>query len=184
MLLALMRPSRSADLHNLDITSSRPSPEGFTFFPTKAPKQSRGRKAIKEFFFSRFQENPLLCPVEALSQYLAKTESLRGKADGRVTQLFIACIRPHRPVVSATIARWLKEVLGRAGIDTSIFKAHSTRGASVSAAAERGVTTKDILQAADWSTESVFQKFYYKPVQDSSYGRAILSKGSSSKPHH
>jgi len=37
---------------------------------------------------------------------------------------------------------WLKEVLS--GIDVSIFTAHSTRSASVSAAVDSGVTTSDI----------------------------------------
>ena len=32
-----------------------------------------------------------------------------------------------------------------------------------------------ILKAADWSSESVFQRFYYKPTEDPSFGRAVLS---------
>ena len=64
------------------------------------------------------------------------------------------------------------------GIDVTLFTAHSTRGASSSAAADSGVTTTDILKAADWSTESVFRKFYYRPSRDPSYGRAVLSSRS------
>ena len=65
----------------------------------------------------------------------------------------------------------------KAGIDTGIFKAHSVRGAATSAAASVGVTTADILKAADWSSESVFTKFYYKPVRSDTFGEAVLSKG-------
>ena len=92
-------------------------------------------------------------------------------------QLFVAFIKPHHAVTSSTIARWLKTTLEQAGIDTAIFKAHSTRGASTSAAALRGVTTSDIILAADWSSDSVFRRFYYKPVHDPTFGKAILSKG-------
>ena len=53
------------------------------------------------------------------------------------------------------------------------------RGAAASAAASAGVTTVDILQAADWSSESVFTKFYYKPVRSNAFGAAVLSKGGS-----
>ena len=60
-------------------------------------------------------------------------------------------------------------------MDTSIFSAHSTRGASASMASRMRVTTNDILQAANWSSESVFQKYYHKVTQDTSYGRAVLS---------
>ena len=173
MLLALTRPSRSADLHGLNIGLSRSSPEGISFLPSKPAKQTKAGKVAQEFFFPRFEEKPILCPVRAVGQYIKVTDPLRASNH---TQLFIAYIRPHNPVTSSTIARWLKVMLEEAGIDTTIFKAHSTRGASVSAAAQKGVTTNDILQAADWSTDSVFRRFYYKPVHDSTYGKAILSK--------
>ena len=174
MLLALTRPSRSADLHSLDISHVRSSPEGITFLPSKPAKQTKAGKVAKEFFFPKFGEKRILCPVDAVTQYIKRTEPLRRQNN---TQLFIAHIKPHSPVSSSTIARWLKTMLAQAGINTEVFKAHSTRGASVSAAAQTGMTTKDILQAADWSTDSVFQRFYYKPVHDSTYGRAILSRG-------
>ena len=66
-------------------------------------------------------------------------------------------------------------MLTLAGIDTSTFKAHSVRGASVSATASAGLTTNQILNAADWGSESVFQRFYYKPVCDNQVGIAVLS---------
>lgn len=175
MLLALTRPSRSADLHNLDITLSRSSPEGITFLPMKPAKQTKKGKVASEFFFPKFEENPRLCPVTTVHKYLMVTDPLRGQGDDKAAQLFIAYIKPHNPVTSSTIARWLKTLLQESGIDAT-FKAHSTRGASVSAAAMVGITTNDILQAADWSTDSVFRRFYYKPVHDVAYGKAILSK--------
>ena len=61
------------------------------------------------------------------------------------------------------------------GIDISTFTAHSTRGASTLATADSGITTSDILKAVDWSTGSVFRKFYYRPTHDTSYGRTVLS---------
>ena len=48
-------------------------------------------------------------------------------------------------------------------MDTSKFQAHSTRAAAASKAALSGLAVEDILKAADWSSEGVFQKFYYKP---------------------
>ena len=61
------------------------------------------------------------------------------------------------------------------GIDISTFTAHSTRGASTSATADSGITTSDILKAADWSIDSVFRKFYYQRTHDTSYGQTMLS---------
>ena len=67
----------------------------------------------------------------------------------------MAIVKPHKQVSSCTIARWLKCTLGDAGIDVKMFTDHSVRGASSSAAAMEGVTTNDILKAADWSMDSV-----------------------------
>ena len=69
----------------------------------------------------------------------------------------------------------MRSLLDKAGIDTSIFKAHSTRSAAASAAANAGITTGDILKAADWSSETVFTKFYYKPLRSGAFGEAVLS---------
>ena len=173
MLLALTRPSRSMDLVNLDLRFRQFSPEGVTFQSAKLAKQSRQNKPLKEFFFPKFTENVKLCPVQTLQAYENCTASKRCSNS---KQLFIAVIRPYKPVSSSTIARWLKTVLSSAGIDTSVFKAHSVRGAATSAASDAGVTTNDILNAADWSNQSVFQKFYYRCQKNSSFGHAVLGK--------
>ena len=173
MLLALTRPSRSADLVNLDIRFRHYSPEGVTFHSAKLAKQSRQSKPLREFFFPRFTGSKSLCPVETLQEYEKQADPKRQAGD---TQLLIAVIRPHKPVTSSTIARWIKSVLTNAGIDTAIFKAHSVRSAATSAASEAGLSTSEILAAADWSTESVFQKFYYKPKGDTRFGQAVLSQ--------
>ena len=59
-----------------------------------------------------------------------------------------------------------------AGMDTVTFSAHSARDASTSKDSNMGVTTVDTPKAADWSSESVFQKFYYKPDHHVGYGQA------------
>ena len=74
--------------------------------------------------------------------------------------------------------------LQEAGIDTDTFKAHSVRGAAGSSAAWSGVTVMDILNAADWSTETTFQQFYHREMQDkSTFGSAALSSASTSNLH-
>ncbi|KAI8483743.1 hypothetical protein Bbelb_385350 [Branchiostoma belcheri] len=83
--------------------------------------------------------------------------------------------RPHRPVGSATLARWVKSVLGTAGVDTATFSAHSTRGASTSAAAAAGVSLHSIMKAADWSRESTFLKYYRRDNNQHTFGQAVLS---------
>ena len=149
--MALTRPSRSADLVALSVSKCQFKPEGVSLLPSGLAKQSKQGKPLIGIFFASFPDNKELCPVETLSHYMTVTSPLRKDSD----QLFGAMIKPHKPIAPCTIAWWLKEVLKLSGVDVSMFTAHSTRSASASAAADSGVTTRDILNAADWSTESV-----------------------------
>ena len=150
MLLALTRPSRSADLSQLDIRGKQYKPDGVVFVPASLAKQSRQGKPVTTFFFPSFPPDPGICPVTTLKAYEERTAPMRGTE----TRLFLAFIKPYRAITSSTIARWLKSLLDSAGIDTSVFNAHSVRGASSTTAANLGITTNDILKAADWSSES------------------------------
>jgi len=96
-----------------------------------------------------------------LKQYEILTAPLRP-CD--TTKLFIAVVKPYKPIASTTIAHWLWQVLEPAGIDGSIYSGHSVCGVSTSAATEAGATTNDNLKAVDWSSDFCF---YYRPVDDS-----------------
>ena len=178
-LCALSRPCRSAELANLSFQSLTFSPEGVSISPLAPPKQCQPGKVIKEYFFPLFPENSNICPVATLRLYCDKTKQWRDVE--RVTEkpvVFLTSTKPYGPASSATIARWIKTVLSRSGIDTTIFKAHSIRGASTSAAAEAGISIPEILEAGDWSSQSTFEKFYYRPCKSSSFGTAVLKLAS------
>ena len=180
LLLALTRPSRSADVSQLDISRRAYKSDGVCFYPSSLAKQSRQGSQIANFFFLSFPSNLALFPVSALQAYEKRTESIRGQE----TRLLLATIKPYKPISSSSVAHWLKSMLEQSGIDVTIFNAHSVRSASSSNAANVGITTNDILKAANWSSESVFQRFYNKPPEDSVFGRAVFSSGCSYKPHH
>ena len=169
MLLALTRPSRSADLSNLDITGRQYRPEGVAFLPCTLTKQSRQGKHIAELFFPSFPHDTKVCPVITLRAYEERTSGLRSIE----TRLLVSLIKPHKKVTSSTIVRWIRSLLEAAGVNTS-----SLLGEGGSTAVNMGITTNDILKAADRSSESVYQKFYYKATQSPSFGRAVLLSGS------
>ena len=101
------------------------------------------------------------------------------KLEGGSSQLLVSYTKPHRPVTRDTIARWIRTVLSSAGIDTSIFKAHSTRSAAVSKAKAQFVPISDIMTTAGWSNNCTFAKYYNKSIvkNDSfeSFQSSILS---------
>ena len=105
-----------------------------------------------------FPENEKLCAHPTLLHYLARTASIRQSLNS--SQVFVSYGRPYKVISSSTPSRWLKAVLSLAGIDTSIFKRHSFRGASTSKAVCLGVLLDIILKAADWKNAGTFAKFY------------------------
>ena len=79
-----------------------------------------------------------------------------------MSKLFISCIKPHKPISTDTLSRWIKLVLASAAIDTSVFKAHSVRGAATSHTYAKGVQIVEILRAADWINERTFRNYYLR----------------------
>ena len=173
MLLALANADRASDLWALDVKFLSMTSEGASFRLASLTKTARPDKPITSCY------SPLpdasLCPVRTLQQYLTRTVNWRESA-GK-SNLFLSLNKPHHPVTSATIARWLKQVLREAGVAEN-FSAHSTRATAVSVAFDKGVPISDIMKTADWSSDSVFKKYYYKPmisVNPCRFANAVLT---------
>ena len=98
-----------------------------------------------------------MCVVNLPQEYVQRTLKFRGNN----AQLLLSYHKPHNPVSTATIGRWLKEVLKRAGVDIQKFSGHSARSAS---AKTLNISVKTILDAAGWSNAETFAKFYDRPV--------------------
>ena len=134
-------------------------------------KKSRAGKDLKTSFHASFEENPNLCVVKCLKAYEHRTSEFRPLDPSKPNKLLLSYIRLHKPISGASLSRWLKDIISRAGI----FKAHSVRGASASAAYERGASLQDSLDLADWSTDSTFRRFYYRPRHNSSITKTLLN---------
>ena len=118
-----------------------------------------------------FDENENLCVVHTLYDYLDRTVNIRNDS----SKLLISYQKPFKPVSKDTISRWLKILLGKAGIDTKSFTAHSTRSTSSSAAKNNGLPVNIIMDKVGWSSFSNFSKFYDKPIRkQSDYGSSVL----------
>lgn len=100
-----------------------------------------------------------LCPVTYIKHYITKTQSLRSDPC-----LLNSCTRPHKHVTNSTVARWIRSMLQNAGIDVSLFLAHSSRTASTSYSANAQLPLADILQAGGWSKAQTFAEHYNKPL--------------------
>ena len=108
-----------------------------------------------------------------MKAYVDKTSVHRGDTDSN--QLLLSFQKPFKPVSKDTIARWIKNDLKDAGIDTTKFGAHSTRAASTSAAAEARTPLDVILESTGWSNCGTFAKFYQKLINaPGNFGSVLL----------
>ena len=80
MLLALTRPSRSADHSPINLVGGRYKPDGVVVFPTSLAKLLRQGKPLSEFFFPSFPHDPGICPVMTLKAYKAHQELMKEGA--------------------------------------------------------------------------------------------------------
>ena len=134
-------------------------------------KQTRPGHHIDPSKFYQYVD-PKICVVRHLDQYISQTEHMRTDESKK---LLLSYVRPHKPVIKSTVARWCKTVMGSAGIDTKVFGPHSSRSASAFIAQASGLQLNDIMKAAGWTNEKTFARFYKKPIVANNFSLAVLS---------
>lgn len=175
-LIALSCSDRGQTLHRLNIEKTQFEHDGISFIILDRLKTTK-RNAKPHIVKCLVTSDPTLNVCDYTLAYMNRTLVFRSArvSEGleKPVQLFLSW-KTKAPVAKNTLARWLKEVLFLAGIDTDQFSAHSYRGAGLSAASARGASVKDILTAGDWSRISTFNTFYNAPSNDTPVGRLIL----------
>ena len=129
MLLAFCTRQRLQTLQKLNTDNITLKENKCSFIITEELKHTRKGHHLKPIELSAYPHDKDLCVIHTLHEYIEKTTVHRKK-----TQLLIISFqKPHNPVGKDTIARWIKSALESAGIDTTVYTAHSTRAASTSA---------------------------------------------------
>jgi integrase len=171
MLLLLVTGKRGQTIDCLslsEMTLSETSCEFQVLEHMKTSKPGSGTTILK---IEQYTPDKNICPILVLREYLKRTKSVRG--DNK--QLFVSYQKPYQPVSRDTISRWVKVVLDNAGIDTTVYSAHSTRAAATSKAYQ-SVPLDILIKSAGWSSDSTFQKYFNKPVaSDMTMTEAVLT---------
>ena len=134
------------------------------FTLSRLTKSRKMGSSLLTLTFQIFDEDPHLCVVRAIRDYLNRSSKWRERGDIGRHQLMLIFVEPHKSVVSCTVEAWLVRMLCCAGINTKDFKAHSTRGASTSKAQAKGLSCKEILEAARWSKATTFRRHYLRNI--------------------
>lgn len=160
ILFLLLSAQRCQTLHLIKLQDILLNSNQVTVMTNHLLKQSRPNFHLEPITLFKYPKNKQLCIVKTFEQYLSRTAGLRPPEEN---SLLISTQSPHKGVSRATIARWVKRILIRAGIDSS-FTAHSTRSVATSTAKLRGVSLERIAKSAGWSNVTTFRRFYDKPV--------------------
>ena len=169
MLLALVTAQRTQTLSKLDTSCMQETTTGITFTIQDTLKTTRPGKHLAPIEIRPFAPDSRLCPVTYIKHYITKTHSLRSNP-----RLLISYTKPHKPVTNSTVARWIRSTLQDAGIDVSIFSAHSSRTASTSYSANAHLPLADILKAGGWSNARTLAEHYNKPISGN-LGQTLLT---------
>ena len=178
-LLLLLSGQRVQTVHLIRMSGISFKDDACIIRVTDRLKHFSERKNVQTITFPTFKENDNLCVVNCLQEYVKRTKD-RRKDDF----LFLCYKKPFGQALKATLCRWLKCVMSKAGIDIEQFSAHSFRSASTSAASKLDVPLDTILQTAGWSNAETFRKFYNRPVKEaasSQFANSILNYFVSSK---
>ena len=142
-------------------------------------KTSRPGHHKSQLVLKAYPEDVKVCVMSFIREYVNRTATLRKPNGGEGQKLFVGVVPPHKPVGSSTIGRWTKITLSRAGVNTELFSAHSTRAAAASAA-KTVIPVDKLLKTVGWASERTFAMCYDKPIEKSQgVGEALLAR---SKP--
>ena len=191
-MLALVTARRVGELHAVSSVVSFSGGDLFlSFLPEfQAKSESEARPLPRSFrvrslsdFVGDLPDELLLCPVWALRMYLDRTVSLPF----RPRTLFVSPRAPSRSLSKNALSFFLQSVIvdsySSAGLSLPVVSsssssssssrprslhAHGVRGVATSWAFHRNAPLSSVLEAATWSSASVFTSFYLSDVQFSS----------------
>nr|CAI5851471.1 unnamed protein product [Callosobruchus analis] len=159
MLLALATGQLVQTLASIDVGNLHILPDRLDIHITKQLKTTHTGQNQTPLVIPFFSEDVDICPAKSVLSYLEETKTIRGN----IQNLFVTFKKPHHPASTQTISRWLKATLKLSGVDVNLFGAHSTRHASTSSAARKGVHYDSIRLVAGWTEKSkMFAIFYNK----------------------
>jgi hypothetical protein len=161
LLIALTNAARSQSIHLMSVNSVHRLKGEHIFVIDELVKQSRPGYMEPTPHIQAYPPDRRICSYTVYKGNMLHTKTLKKNQ----SKLLISYVKPYLPVTRDTISRWMKTVLARVKIDTSIYKAHSVRSASVSKAKENLMPVSKILSKAGWSNSKTFARFYDKKIE-------------------
>jgi hypothetical protein len=170
MLLALVTAQRVQTLHAFMVSGLIWLKEEVILQVGTLLKHTRVGQKLDSFSVTKFTVKQV-CPFRAFRTYVDRTKYERKEHDS----LWMTLTKEPRPAGKDTVSRWLKTTMNLAGVDTSKFKAHSTRGSATSKVVP-SLPVETILRRGCWTNARTFATFYKRKVPDQgeTFQQAVL----------
>ena len=124
--------------------------------PNKTIKHTKPNTPLEPLIYHYYPGNNKLYIVNCLKSYIGLQNALLGEE----IKGGYCFGKPYKPVSHEKISRWIKSELTDAGVDTSVFRAHSCRSASSSKVKDIGVSLNEILKPGCWKSKHTFRTYY------------------------
>ena len=178
VLFMILVACRKQDLFTITVDNIVVEENKIVFLPNKTLKHRNTGKPLEPLIYHIYTANNKLYIVNCVNSYLGVREKI---VDANVTEFIITYGKPHKPASWDTMSRWIKDELGKVGINTNVYTTHSCRAASTSKAMDNGVSPTKIQNRGCWKNENTFRTFYSKDIidqnsrEDFNFARPLLS---------
>ena len=162
ILLCLTTGQRDQTIKCLNLDCIKISSDKVVLFVPETLKTTRPGHHLPPIELKTFKDSEI-CVVAHLKQYIKMTACFRNAG---TNQLLLSFVQPHKLISTSTLSRWCVTVMKESGVNVNIFGSHSTRSASTSKCKISGLSFKDIVKSAGWSSEKTSAEFYDKPIQE------------------
>ena len=114
---------------------------------------------------------PSIFPWILLKHYVALT----AKHVPAGTMVFRTLLPPFKPLSANSIGSLTRMGLQKLGVDTTVWKPHSTRGAGVTMLKSLGLTSEQVCEVGKWKNVAAFTSQYLRLGASDTVGAKISS---------
>ena len=117
MLLALASAGRASELNSLNCKFMKQQGSFIHFELPIHTKPCRPGSDNRKLSFDSYKDDPNLCVVFCINHYINRTQSWREIND-KIDRswLILSMVKPHYPITTSLVARWLKQTITQSGI--------------------------------------------------------------------
>lgn len=133
--------------------------------PILLPKETRGGNRICKYITIKSHDDPLLCPVKTLTEYLRRIQGHEIEVEHpkdpsiKYRPLIRDLRDPSKHIGAERISKHITSISQRLSLPTNA-KIPKARAIGSTAAIKQGASVDDVVVHGNWSSSILFDKFY------------------------